>query len=470
MRPHSLIGALTTVAAMLLLAPASSLANRQPSPSASCSVSLNVAPRFVAAGNSVAAYGRAVCAGGANPGRQRVNLFEHSDGVPGYRIVQGTTTDAHGFYQFLQTTVQANGSFFVRLHIGPSAREPVRVEAQVTLSGPPAGSQLLTGVHNKVAFTGTVSGANAGARVILQGQSALTGDEWRGIGTAVVEPDGDFTIPHTFSVPGDASLRALVQCKGANIPSQSNELAYEISQAQNPKLTIVASSDPIVFGQSVVISGLAAGVASRPVTLLARAVRQQGFAPVAEVTTGANGEYTFPGQSPVNGTFYEVQSGGKLASSSQKSASLGSQRSAVLYEGVKDVLDAAVSSSTVQAGQSLTFSGAIVPEQTGHVVYLERQNSSGTGFRIVQVAKIGTNSAFSITHTFYSPGRQVVRVRVPGDPKNEDAVSPLFGIQVTPALASSLTPETSGNSSLPPEGSERGGEEPEGHIGGESSN
>ena len=86
-------------------------------------------------------------------------------------------------------------------------------------------------------------------------------------------------------VPGDANLRVIVRSDGVNIPSESNVLTYEVSQAQNPQLTIEASSDPISFGQSVTISGVTTVVAGQPMTLLARTVHQHGFAPVARSTS-----------------------------------------------------------------------------------------------------------------------------------------------------------------------------------------
>jgi hypothetical protein len=384
---------------------------------------------------------------------QTVQLFEHSSGTPGYTLVQSTTTDARGFYELTQSGVQTDSSFYVRAHRAQSGRRQVRVAAQVTLVGPPEGTQLLTGRPNKVTFTGTVSPADAGARVILQRQNAITGNEWRRIDRGTVEPNGTFSIVHTFIVPGDANLRVIVRSGGVNIPSPSNVLTYEISQAQNPQLTISASSDPISFGQSVTISGVAAGVSSGPVTLLARTVRQRGFAPVAQVSTDSSGAYTFPAQSPVNSTFYEVttanppcpQPHGQLCRTS-------ASRSAVLYEGVRDVLTAAVSQSTIQAGQTLTFTGTVAPDHTGHIIYLERQNVGNGNFHVVEVATVGAGSTYSIAHTVYAPGTKVFRVRIPGGPENEGAASAPFTIQVTPAPASSLPPEGPGNSGLPAEG------------------
>ena len=438
--------AVATTALLALLAPAVASAHKHPS--GRCRINLNVAPREITAGDPVVAFGRLACTRRVNNVGQTVKLLEHSSGTPGYKVVQITTTGPLGFYELTQTGVETNSSFHVRSHGAQSGGRHVRVAAQVVLSGPPEGTQLLTGVPNAVTFTGTVTPGDAGARVILQRQNALTGNEWRRIDSSTVGSEGNFSILHRFIVPGDANLRVLVRSRGTNIPSPSNVLTYEISQAQNPQLTISASSDPITYGQSVTISGVAAGLASMPVTLLARTARQHGFAPVSEVTTNAGGEYTFPAQSPVYNTFYEVKTGAKASG----------EKSAVLYEGVHDVLTAEVSPSTIEAGQALTFKGTVAPDHTGHIIYLERQNASGNGFHVVEVTSIGAGSAYSIMHTVYDPGMKLFRVRVPGGPENGGAVSAPFTIQVTPAPASALTPEAPGNSSLPAEGQTKGSE------------
>ncbi len=440
--------AIVATVLLALMVPAAAFAHRHPSPSGRCHIGLNVAPREVTAGDPVVAFGRLVCARRIDTTGQTVQLYEHSFGRPGYILVQSTSTGPLGFYELTQTGVDVNSSFYARSHGAQSGRKRVRVAAQVTLTGPPEGTQLLTGSPNAVTFTGTVTPADAGARVVLQRQNALTGNEWRRIGDGTAGPEGSFSIAHTFVVPGDANLRVLVRSHGTSISSPSNVLTYEISQAQNPQLTINASSDPIVYGQSVMISGVATGLASTPVTLFERTASQHGFAPVAEVMTNAGGEYTLPAQSPVYNAFYEVKTGAKASG----------ERSAVLYEGVKDVLTAEVSPSTIEAGQTLTFKGTVAPEHAGHVVYLERQNVSGDGFHVVQIATIEAGSTYTIAHTVYDAGTKVFRVRIPGDPENEGAVSAPFTIQVTPAPASALAPEASGNSSLPAEGQTEGSE------------
>lgn len=380
-----------------------------------------------------------------------MRLLGHLAGTPGYTLAQTTTTDAHGFYQLTQPSVQANSRFYVRANGAVSASKRVNVEAQVTLNGPTPGSQLLTGPSNRVEFTGSVNPADVGAKVSLQRQDSLTGNGWFLIGSAIVEANGSFKAVHTFVVPGSASIRVLIHSNKHNVPSTSNELAYEILQAQNPQLKITASADPIAYGQSVTVSGVASGADNQPVTLLAHTALQNGFAPVSEVMTNGNGEYTFPAQTPVNNTFYEVKASGGIS---------GGQTSATLYGGVKDLLTAEVAQSMVQAGQALKFSGTVAPDHTGHIVYLERQNAShGGGFHVVQVATVGAGSAYSIMHTVYDVGTKVFRVRIPGGPDNEGVASSPFTVQVTPAPASALTPEAPGNSSLPSEGSESNGEQ-----------
>ena len=124
----------------------------------------------------------------------------------------------------------------------------------------------------------------------------------------------------------------------------------------------------------------------------------------------------------------------------------------MLYEGVKDVLTATVSQTSIPAGQPLTFSGSVSPDHTGHVIYLERQNASGNGFHVVQVSTVQPGSIYSISHTVYDTGVKVFRVSIPGGPENEGAASPPFTITVTPSPLAALSGEAPGNTSQPSEG------------------
>lgn len=457
MRSRTLIPAVTAVILSFALVPSGAFARKHPSPSGRCVVSMQVAPRQIVAGDPVVIFGRLRCVNRASAAGQQVILYHHLAGLPGFTPVQSATTDAHGFYEFGRAdgVVETNRSFFVRSHGARSASRKIRVAAQVTLSGSSEGA-LLTGYPNRVTFTGTVSPADVGARVILQRQNALTGNEWRRIDSGFVESTGDFTITHTFVVAGDANLRVLVRSQGRNVPSESNILADTVSQAQNPELTIQASADPIASGEAVTISGKLTPGTSRSLTLMAHTARQPGFAPVAQTTSSPSGEYSFPAQSPANSTFYRVDAGQGVNVCPPRELcpyiALKPVSSAVLYEGVKDVLTAEALPTTVQAGQSVTFSGTVSPDQTGHVIYLERQNAHGPGFHVVQLSFVGAGSSYTIVHRFYDAGTKLLRVYIPGGPDNQGTSSPPFTIQVNPALASTLTPEAPENTTVPPEG------------------
>jgi hypothetical protein len=465
MRLGKLGPAVVATTSLLALAPAAASAHKHPSPLGRCRINIESVAPLLTAGESAEISGRLACVH-ANPGGQTVKLYAHVAGTAGYVLAGSTTTEASGSYKFTTAAENANTSLYVRSHGAQSGRRRLRVEAQVTLTGPPEGTQIETGASNRETFSGTVNPADVGARVILQRQNAVTGNEWHriGIGRVVAggPTGGTYTITHIFRVPGDASIRVLVRSDRLNIPSPSNELEYDISQAQNPSLTIASSADPIIYGQSAAISGVLAGATTvQTVTLEARTVHQHGFAPIAEVSTGAGGSYGFPAQSPVNSTLYRIIATGSSCLSAARhvgDCKAPLQKSAVLYEGVKNVLTAEVSASTVQAGEALTFKGTVAPDHTGHIVYLERQNTAGTAFHVVQVGYVLPGSVYSIVHQVYVPGTKVYRIDIPGGPDNGRAVSQLFTVQVTPAPASALTPEAPGNSSQPSEGQTSGSE------------
>lgn len=458
---------LTTVplatASLLALAPAAALAHKHPGPVGRCRINIeNISPDPITAGEATEISGRLAC-GRATAAGQIVQLYAHIAGTAGFVPVQSTTTEKSGAYKFSTVAENTNVNFYVRSLGAQSGRRRLRVAAQVTLTGPPEGTQIETGAPNRETFSGTVTPAtDVGARVILQRQKAIDGEEWHRIGVGQVTAGGSYSITHIFRVPGDASIRVLVRSDGLNIPSASTPLEYEISQAQNAALTVSSSADPISYGQSVTISGVATGApAGHPVTLLARTVHQHGFAPVAEATTDASGNYSFAAQTPIDSTLYRVLSTDPSCANAPANvrACKGRQlKSAVLYEGVKDVLTAEVSATTIQAGQALEFKGTVAPDHTGHVIYLEREDATGAGFHVVQVGRVLAGSIYSIVHQVYVPGTKVFRVEIPGGPDNGRAVSQLFTVQVTPAPASALTPESPGNSSMPGEGTTRGSE------------
>jgi hypothetical protein len=436
MRSIKLRPALAAAALLLALAPAGAAAAKHAS-SSGCHVSLYAEPRVVTSGESVQVFGALSCPlGGASPASQLVTVYERTAGTPGFTIVGTVTTAAGGSFSFTPPPVTTDSFFYVRTVGARSGNRSIKVAPQVTLGGPAEFSQLQTGVRNRVTFTGTVTPADAGAVVVLQRENATSFEEWRLIQLGVVGPGGTFTLTHTFGEPGAAELRVVVRPHGKfNARGISNTRSYEISQVQNPRLKINASADPVSYGQSVTLSGILAGGANQKVTLMGHGRGLPGTK-LGETTTNESGEYTFV-QKPLVDTSYRVTA--------------GAISSATLFEGVKYVLTAGVSATTVQAGHALTFSGIVTPKHVGQIVYLERQNGAGGGFHVVDIGTVTAGSTYAITHYLFGLGKEVFRVKVPGNLENQSvSSSPPFTIEVTPAPAGALRPVPP--SKLPQEG------------------
>jgi hypothetical protein len=448
-------------AAALALAPAGAYAvrgagrhagRRTASPSEGCRLSVNAAPRYVENGESAEVFGQLSCNGRTSAGNQTVTVMERPARSAAATSAGTATTDAAGHYELTSPALTVNTSFYTTALGAKSDTKTVRVSPKVTLGGPPEGAELFTGkgpllrsshraaYRNTVTFAGSVSPADAGALVALQREQANSGELWHRIGTGTVAAGGGFTIVHTFSVPGDASIRVVVRPgrRGLNGPGVSETISYEISQAQNPALTILSSAEPISYGQPVTISGTVAGGAGTALTLLQRLRGEKNFVAVAKTTSTSGGAYAFAAQTPSQSVFYRVMGAGRT--------------SAVAFEGVKYGLAALPPASTAQAGQPLTFAGTVTPAQPGHVVYLQIANPSGIGMHTVQVGTENSTGAFSIVHSQYVPGVKQFRIKVPGEPEYESIAGSPFTVNVTSAAPGALTPELPGNSSLPSEG------------------
>ena len=394
----------------------------------SCQVSLQASSSRITAGETVTLRGQLLCASGMSAADEPVTIYQRQvpAGASGSSDLGTATTEADGSFQFTPTAFSTSSIFVARFPTAHNARTVVKVAPVVTIDGAAAArAQLLTSGHrrltaagtNRLTVTGTVSPAATGAHVALQGEYAATGEQWHVLAIGFVGPEGHYSLAHSFKSPGEVSIRVVVHPNGPNLAAASKPLSYVVSQAQNPQLTIQTSADPISFGQSVTITGVAAGAARQAVMLLAR-TRGHAFVAVAKDTTDGSGVYTFTA-SPVQSTSYRVMS--------ITTASTG------LFVGVKYLLTPGVSPTTVQAGQQLTFSGTLVPAHVGQVVYLEREKASGIDFGPVAVGAVDAASSYLLAHTFYDVGTCVMRIRVPATPETQMSTSEPFTISVTPS-------------------------------------
>jgi hypothetical protein len=446
MRSIKLFPALAASATLLALAAAGASARPAghrhatrgaASPTGSCRVTIEVPKSVITFGEPVTLSGVLTC---PNAGGQTVTIYQGAIGTHSFTVAGTATTETSGStsdaYQFAPPSPSASTIYYAVAAGARSAHKVVKVAPQVTTTAPADGTQVLTGgsararALNTVTFKGKVNPIEVGALVALQRENATASEEWHRIDLGRVNGEGQYSIRHTFGAPGDANIRVVVHpAKGAHkAPGASTPISLEISQRQNPQLTINSSSDPISYGGSVTISGVAAGAPSQSLTLLAH-VAGGKFAPVATTTT-AGGSYTFS-QSPLRSTFYRVTS--------------ATTKSSIVFEGVKYALTAAPVALTAQAGQALTFTGKVAPAHAGHVIYLERQGPAGLGFNVTEVGTVSAAGTYSISHAFFGTGVMKLRIKIPGDPENQGVASQLFEASVTHVPAGALlTPQEPG--------------------------
>jgi hypothetical protein len=292
---------------------------------------------------------------------------------------------------------------------------PVRIVATVSLDQPSGDLTTAT----PIAFTGTVAPANAGHRILLQRQVGLDGDRWRPVDGGFVGADGHYTIVHRFRQAGDRTLRTLLLPNRHTLRSPSAPVSITVQQLQVAGFTIGSSSTPVDFGQSITLAGTLTGGANMSVTLFAREEFHGRLRPIATGTTDATGAYSFT-QSPPRNTVYQV----RVTSDPQR-------RTARLFQGVRDVVSIAASTTTATVGDVVTFSGTVQPNKSGHAILLLRLD--GGVWRTVAVARVGDGSTYAIPFTLAAAGSSQYRTLVPGGPVNQRGLSSAVQVTANPS-------------------------------------
>jgi hypothetical protein len=381
-----------------------------------CRTTLAPSPPRTTAGETVVLSGALACRGGS-PADVLVTVLERRrGGGPASASEVGTTSTASdGSFQFTSTAVSNNCIFLVRPALGHGARAVVRVAPQITLSQPAAAALLASrggpgGAREKWTFTGTVDPAAVGTRVALQREYGAADERWHTFAVGHLGPTGDFAIVHGLRPTGAVSVRAVVHVKD-DIAAASEPVSFEVTRAQNPALTIFASSGAVVSGQSLTITGVAPEAPNQEVTLLARTAGHR-FTALSSATTDASGAYTFTA-SPSQNTYYRV---GDAAA-----------RSSTLLEGFKYQLTTTAPPNTVHAGEPLSFTGTVIPAPAGQPVYLERQSVAGVGFHVVAVGVVDAADSYTIPYISGNGGAgSVMRVRVPANSLSQGSTGATF--------------------------------------------
>ncbi len=399
-------------------------------------LTINAIPNPIDAGEGVLIYGHL----NVPPvGGQTIVLYHHLAGSGlGYTHVGQTTTDSRGFFEFTreEDVVMTNRSWFVReagIHQIHSRTVFERVAALVSLTA--SATTAVTG--QPVVFTGHVDPSHAGERVVLQEQTA-SGD-WRGLKSARLDGGSNYSITKSWRFAGDHTVRVVFPSDARNIRGTANPVTVAVQQKQIPGFSIASSDQLISYGQTVVISGVLdqpSGSAttpepSTPVTLWARNAYQSQFTPVADTTTGSDGSYMFAPQAPSYNTVYQVRT------------TLAPRRhSAVLFEGVQDVLTLTPSATTSEVGGQVTFTGTVLPDKAGQVVYLQRLGADGD-WHNEEIRLVTNASTFQFGWTFGKAGTYQFRARITAGGGNVGGASAPVTIQVSPATNPATLPPAS---------------------------
>lgn len=395
-------------------------------------LTIAVTPDPITSGQGVLIYGRLH---GPNAAHKRIYLFHRIN--PAYRFtpVSVTRTNAGGFYEFVRAdgVVTSNRNWFV---VGPynshSRTIHELVSSVVTLT-----SNIATAnTGQQVQLNGNVSPNHPHQRVLIQEQNSSSGNGWKTVTSTVTGANSNFSTTHAFRAAGSYTLRAYFPADARNTAGQSSDLTLTVQQTQNPSFTVNASAAVISDGQMETITGTlyAAGSTTTaqpnvPVTLYGK--QDNGsFAALASTTTDASGNYSFT-QVPLHNTVYRVDT-----------ASGPSAQTANLFVGVQDVLTITPSTTTVAVGDTVTITGTVTPDHSGHAVYLQQQDAAGN-WEDVARGYVNAGSQYSFAYTAGEPETAVLRVQITGGPVNLAGTSSPVTLTVTGVAAASTLPAAS---------------------------
>ena len=303
-----------------------------------------------------------------------------------------------------------------------------RVDALVSLAASSAGG--LT--RHPVVFSGHVTPGHSGGVVALQQQKGSS-DDWTTIKTARIGPGSNYTISHAWRVPGAYDVRVKFRGDARNTPAVSDIASVVIEQTEVPGFTI-KTSDPIVpNGQAVTISGVldspgsTTGEPNTSVSLFEKVPQSSGpYQEVTTTTTAADGSYSFPNVASRTNELYLV-----------RTTFAPRRHTAVLFQGVQDVVTLSSSSATSTVDGHVVFTGSVSPDKTGHAIYLQKFGKDGD-WHTVEVRFINGASTFQFGWTFGTMGTKEFRARITGGPANVGGASAPVTVVVSQPPLSTL--------------------------------
>ena len=116
--------------------------------------------------------------------------------------------------------------------------------------------------------------------------------------------------------------------------------------------------------------------------------------------------------SPSSNTLYEA-----------KTTFAPARHSAVLFEGVRDVVSMSANASTAKVGTKVTFSGVVNPNKAGRRIYLQLLGKDRE-WHAVAVTLVRFNATFQFVWKITERGAHKFRARIFSDKQNVGAASP----------------------------------------------
>lgn len=382
-------------------------------------------PNPVPAGQGVVIYGHLA---GPDSGGQTIRLYHHVIGSgDGYTQVATTTTDPNGFYEFIRPEglVYTNRDWFVR---GPDGVHSRTVHELVIALVSITASTTDTDTNHAVVFSGHVTPNHQFEQVFLE-QRIDSSDDWRTLRSTTLDPGSNYYVAYRWRRPGVHEVRVVFRGDVRNLRGVSEVETITVEQAQVPGFTINTTSPIVPTDGSVTISGSFSGPGGTPIQLWGRTPDHR-FVVLANGFTKSDGSYSFSQSDLTTNTIYYV-------------ATVNSPRrhTALLYQGVRDVVTMSASQMSTTTDSSVTFTGTVLPDKAGHVIYLEQLGNDGD-WHIVEAAIVQHDSTFQFSWSMGSPGTYEFRARIFGDEDNIGSASPPVSVTAT-APAAQVLPSAS---------------------------
>jgi hypothetical protein len=202
----------------------------------------------------------------------------------------------------------------------------------------------------------------------------------------------------------------------------------------NNGLTINATPNPIIAGQSVLIYGQLNGpnAANQQIVLYHRVNPNQFFTVISRTTTDAQGFYEFirpDGLVQTNREWF-----------TRAPALAGPVHSRTVHERVAALVTLATATPTSDTDTPVTFTGQVSPSHAFQHVLLQAQvGDNGNGWKTIGHGQLDANSQYSIPQRFRVPGDYELRTVFRGDARNIRAASDLVTVTIQQAQVPDFT-------------------------------